>query len=232
MGVFKNDVGRPSNKTIMIKTFLKVMGLIVIIAIAFGIGYYFNDKQNKNDSKSGSNNSNNSNKNKTTTTAKNTSNKFDKEQVTLKLNKNDDFPEDVYDIYVYGKKIPNIMASNIENIDVIDDIAIIDLSYIDSNYLLVVNTKGEQLMITDGDMEYCSNYKSSECYGYKVKGNSFTYYLDDLGNDGAIKCSNDNVVLSEIQVTYKNGKLYSKTLSSITGEEYKKSHNVDCYDAE
>ena len=98
MGVFKNDVGRPSNKTLMIKTVLKVMGLIVIIAIAFGIGYYFNDKQNKNDSKSGSNNSNNSNKNKTTTTAKNTSNKFDKEQVTLKLNKNDDFPEDVYDI--------------------------------------------------------------------------------------------------------------------------------------
>ena len=45
MGVFKNDVGRPSNKTIMIKTVLKVMGLIVIIAIAFGIGYYFNDKQ-------------------------------------------------------------------------------------------------------------------------------------------------------------------------------------------
>ena len=61
MGVFKNDVGRPSNKTIMIKTVLKVIGLIVIIAIAFGIGYYFNDKQNKNDSKSGSNNSNNSN---------------------------------------------------------------------------------------------------------------------------------------------------------------------------
>lgn len=45
MGVFKNDVGRPSNKTIMIRTILKGIGLVVLIGLAFGIGYYFNNNQ-------------------------------------------------------------------------------------------------------------------------------------------------------------------------------------------
>ena len=43
MGVFKNDVGRPSNKTVMIRNILKGLGIVLIAALAFGIGYYFNN---------------------------------------------------------------------------------------------------------------------------------------------------------------------------------------------
>ena len=44
MSVLKNDVGRPSNKTIMIRTILKVIGLLIVVGLAFGIGYYFNNQ--------------------------------------------------------------------------------------------------------------------------------------------------------------------------------------------
>ena len=46
MGVFKNDVGRPSNKTIMIRNIFKVIGVLLIIVGVFIAGYYF--KGNKN----------------------------------------------------------------------------------------------------------------------------------------------------------------------------------------
>lgn len=51
MGVFKNDVGRPSNKTIILRRILKVVGLLVIIISAGFIGYSLkdNDKVKTND---------------------------------------------------------------------------------------------------------------------------------------------------------------------------------------
>ena len=52
MGVLKNDVGRPSNKTIIIRRILKVVLLIIIIALAFLIGYNLKDKNSNNPIKS------------------------------------------------------------------------------------------------------------------------------------------------------------------------------------
>lgn len=59
MGVFKNDVGRPTNKSIMIRNVLKGIVLIIVAAGLVCGGYYLNDYQKKNDS------NNNSNANKT-----------------------------------------------------------------------------------------------------------------------------------------------------------------------
>lgn len=47
MGVFKNDVGRPSNKTIMIRRILILVMVIVIIALAILLGYFINDNSHK-----------------------------------------------------------------------------------------------------------------------------------------------------------------------------------------
>ena len=47
MGVFKNDVGRPSNKTIKIRTILKGILLIIVMIAIFAGGYLLNDYQNK-----------------------------------------------------------------------------------------------------------------------------------------------------------------------------------------
>ena len=46
MGVLKNDVGRPSKKTIMIRTILKGLLLIIVAVGIFVLGYYYNDKNN------------------------------------------------------------------------------------------------------------------------------------------------------------------------------------------
>ncbi len=48
MGVLKNDVGRPSNKTIMIRKILKVTLLIILMVMVFVGGYLLKDYQNKN----------------------------------------------------------------------------------------------------------------------------------------------------------------------------------------
>lgn len=50
MGVFKNDVGRPSNKTITIRNILKGILVIVLAAAIFAGGYALNGYQKKEDS--------------------------------------------------------------------------------------------------------------------------------------------------------------------------------------
>ena len=39
MGVLKNDIGRPSNKTIRTRFILKLIGLILVVVLAFIGGY-------------------------------------------------------------------------------------------------------------------------------------------------------------------------------------------------
>ena len=46
MGVLKNDVGRPSKKTKIIRGVLKLIGVLIIIAAGLGIGYVIGNNQN------------------------------------------------------------------------------------------------------------------------------------------------------------------------------------------
>ena len=45
MGVLKNDVGRPSNKTIMIRNILKAILVIIVAGGLFVGGYLLNNKK-------------------------------------------------------------------------------------------------------------------------------------------------------------------------------------------
>ena len=49
MGVLKNDVGRPTNKTIMIRRILKIVGLIIVIGAVVVAGYFANNYFNRNE---------------------------------------------------------------------------------------------------------------------------------------------------------------------------------------
>lgn len=49
MGVIKNDVGRPSNKTIMIRNIIKIVCLLIVIVLAFFIGYKYKDSNKVTD---------------------------------------------------------------------------------------------------------------------------------------------------------------------------------------
>ncbi len=53
MGVLKNDVGRPSKKTKIIRGVLKLIGILIIIVAGLGIGYVIgNNQDNKEDNNS------------------------------------------------------------------------------------------------------------------------------------------------------------------------------------
>ena len=47
MGVLKNDVGRPSNKTIMIRNILKIVGVLLIVGVVFALAFFFKGKEEK-----------------------------------------------------------------------------------------------------------------------------------------------------------------------------------------
>lgn len=47
MGIFKNDVGRPSNKTIIVRNILKGMAFVVVCVALIAGGYFLNDCKNK-----------------------------------------------------------------------------------------------------------------------------------------------------------------------------------------
>ena len=51
MGVLKNDVGRPSKKTKIIRGVLKLIGILIIIVAGLYIGYVIGNNQNKDEEK-------------------------------------------------------------------------------------------------------------------------------------------------------------------------------------
>ena len=55
MGVLKNDVGRPSKKTKIIRGVLKLIGVLIIIAAGLGIGYVIGNNQDNKEGKESNN---------------------------------------------------------------------------------------------------------------------------------------------------------------------------------
>ena len=55
MGVLKNDVGRPSNKTIMIRNILKLIGILIIVGLAVFFAYTYGKSENDKTKKESTN---------------------------------------------------------------------------------------------------------------------------------------------------------------------------------
>ena len=81
MGVLKNEVGRPTNKTILIRRTLKIVAAVIVLVIVFFGGYYINSIQKNNDKKTNSNVSNNSKEDSNT----NANNDVDNNETDAKL---------------------------------------------------------------------------------------------------------------------------------------------------
>ena len=229
MGVIKNEVGRPSKKTKIIRGILKLIGILIIIVAAFYVGYVINDNQDNKVSQK------DDKKNTTTPVSTENNLKFDENQVTTKSIDDDGFLENAIEVYVYGNKIDyEYETDKVISITPIEDVAVIALSGLDFYYLLLVNQDGKVIYDFErsNDYYYCSDsVYSSECYKYEVNGNTVKFMAADLGQDSYTACvtNYDKDVLIEYEITYKNGELSSpKKISSITGEEYVEKHNIDC----
>ncbi len=229
MGVLKNDVGRPSNKTITIRRILNGILILIGLGLVAYIGYYIG---NKNDKTANVKPLNDSKEAKTTTTTTTTSKvkekAFDKNMITIKTDEND-----YNTLYVYGKKVfTSVIPGTIGlgKIETIDDIAVIEY---DNIYLIIVNTDGDILYNSaieiDDKGEYCINV-TSECKEFEIDDNKIYYYLENLGQDVSTVCKRYNKeVLAKYEISYENGVLLSpKKLSSITDSEYVKKHNINC----
>lgn len=228
MGVLKNDVGRPSNKTIMVRRILKGLVLIIVIALAVLVGYYVGDKNDKSSNKKTTKKDVEKEVNITTNKQEEIK-EFDKTKITTVKNKDDEVI-----IYVYDKKI-DIGASVFEvgNIETIQDIAIIELLTAPDSVLIIVNTDGDILYNTMSNNSglYCTD-KTSECNRFEVSNDKIYYYLENLGHDVYNVCEPfyNKEVLAKYEISYENGKLSEpkKVSSLMTGKEYIEKHNVDC----
>lgn len=192
MGVLKNDVGRPPNKTIIIRRIFKLLGLLIVIGLAVAVGYFIKDKEeistkkDKNDKKEINTNIENVTIKKDDT--------FEISQVTTKSIENDygGFLENAIEVYVYGNKIDSnkYPTNKVVSVTPIEDAVVIELNSIDANKLLLINKKGE--IIYDFVLDnyyYCSdNNYSNECYQYKIDGNTIKYVVSDLGQDSYTAC--------------------------------------------
>ena len=234
MGVFKNEVGRPSNETIKKRNIFKgICALLVIVIIAL-IAYILNDKGILGTSSTKKDIDNN--QNITTKQMKASNEKFDVSKITTKdLGKSEWFDNNEIEIYIYGNKLDyDYSTDSIKNTQVIEDAVLLELNG-DGGYLLLVNKSGKVLSdfgLKDGmfymgvNKEYCS-----DCYGYKVNGNKVTATMTDLGQDVEYNVCKNNYhknVFKEVEVTYKSGEVTTKELKTLTGQEYAKKHNIDC----
>ena len=228
MGVLKNDVGRPSNKTIIIRNILKAVLIIILAAMSFLLGNLLTEKKSKDKvEKTEMNNVVNVGENQ-----QEQKKLFDERQITTRRVSQ---AEDGIYIYSYGKKLElDMPVYRLGNVEVIEDIAIMEVFAIDAPTLIIVNMDGEILYDSAGKQEgvLCDASKSNECYGFNIISNKITYYMDNFGHDISTVCDANNqndAALIEYELTYENGKLSSpKKINSLTGKEYVNKHNIDC----
>ena len=230
MGVLKNDVGRPSNKTIIIRRILKGTLLLIIVALAFLIGYHLNGKKENNKVEKKYNNSlKNESKNMS----------FDLNQITTKCT--DDDCSGRY-IYVYGKEIDTqFPIVDILKKNTIDDIAILEVQVIDSLGMIIVNKEGNILYNSEmqkdiENVNYISEEKNyEELYGYKINNKKIKFtmgqYLDLDSDYDHLACNLDksDIIYSEYEMKYVNNKLSKpKLISSMKVSQFISKHNIDC----
>lgn len=225
MGVFKNEVGRPSNETIKKRNIFKGICVLLVIVIIGLVAYILNDKGIFTVEQSETNKQDNILKEK-----------FDVEKITTKdLGKSDWFENNEIEVYIYGNKLDyEYSTDSIKNIEVIDDAALIELNG-EGGYLLLVDKSGKVIYdfgLKDGMFYYGVNKDyCADCYGYKVEDNKIMATITDLGQDVNYTICKDNyskVVFKEIEVTYNSGEVSIKELNSLTGQEYAKKHNINC----
>lgn len=239
MSLFKNEVGRPSNETIKKRNIFKGICVLLVLVIIGLVGYILNDKGIINLSNKNTKSSNEkvvTTTKQITTTAESKSEKFDISKITTKdLGKSEWFDNNEIEIYIYGNKLDyDYSTDSIKNTEVIGDAVLLELNG-EGGYLLLVNKSGKVLSdfgLKDGmfymgvNKEYCS-----DCYGYKVNDNKVTATVTDLGQDVEYTICKNNYhknVYKEIEVTYKDGEVTTKDLKTLTGQEYAKSHNINC----
>lgn len=255
MGVFKNDVGRPSNETIRKRNILKAVCVILVLIIIGLVCYILNYKgiiniitSSKNEEKK---------KNIITTT-----NKDEQKEEVLDVNKIKII--DNNKLYYNNEKVnldmlelsnedyPDYDILQINNIKQFNNLVLFNVYYSDFSALVSMNSKLEivSIFVPNGIVDYFDKSTnllelSLSGYGktissdnatdfYDINGDEITIYSNDVANEICKICGvkdNDAMIYSDMYV-YKNG-AFKKEKSKLlmNAKEYKKNYNIskeDC----
>ncbi len=183
MGVLKNEVGRPSKKTKIIRGVLKIIGILIVVAVAFYVGYVIKDnedKKKKDDNYKTEENIKEDNYNEENTKEK--LNVNDEKLVSLfnRFNGFNEYLDIMYDIYSDGRinYEPTSLSSyfyindSLENEDLSDEIKF-GVSFYD-----IYLSDNQDFNIFDSNFRfYLSeiNKKSKELFGSEVNVNNILY---------------------------------------------------------
>lgn len=238
MGVFKNNVGRPSNETIKKKNIFKLLCVFLVIVIIGLVVYILNDK-GVFDTNEGNINEN---KNITTTTKK--SEKIDLSQLTTKKVGVSEFDDDIdiFDVYYKGKKILSSSENHkeilkISKISEFNNYLIFNVEYNDDAggcALIIIDSVGNIVRSYDGTFDYKYKNLTGKIYRgeYNIKNNSIYINTDDDGQDASTSCEryekNEPSAYIDV-VSYSNGNFSSpKLYNSIGAREVIKDYDKTC----
>ena len=204
MGVLKNDVGRPSKKTKIIRGILKLIGILIIIAAGLYIGYVIGNNQSKEEEKT--------DKNKTETKEKSKIEKVDTQKAD-QIMKNI-FGEQYYYDFGYSDENNIIFNNNeykttvaLENTIVkSSDYSCKDFFEKDISPYNDFQDDQHSWYVEDGDfIGLCYDEGGLEYYSYDDVNNTYKSKFDD-GND-AVK-DNINIIFTDLYGYSKDRNAY------------------------
>ena len=237
MGVFKNEVGRPSNETVRKRNIFKgicallvivIIGLVVYILNLKGIITFNKSIQNKDNSEKTTN--------QITTTKSSTSENdtFDLSQVSIEKICPAECTEN---LSIYGRKLSIDGVVNYGKYYALGNLLVIERDIVsEPGSTIVVYDKNGTQKAEYGDFGYrvCpSNYGfDKDCYDFKVEDNKIKYTMIVDAQDASTICGeyNNKESFMEYEVEYKNGILSKpKKIKSLTGKQLINNNNIKCH---
>ena len=219
------DKKEEKKKNNSVMTVLKLMIIVILLLAAVYAWYMFND-DNKND-KQAENNKKIDNKDV-----------FDEDRIEIKTSV-DELGNDVQVVYVDSKKL-NLDLKNvvsIENVKVMDNIAMFNVYLLDSAFLYVLDINGNVIDRFVGkavSSETKAIKLSGDLYrgNYDIMDNKIYIPSDNYGQDLPYNvCTSDNgSVIKYVDIyEYKDGTLVKyETQNGSTKEEIIEEENIDC----
>lgn len=235
MGLFKNEVGRPSNETIRNRNIFKgicvVFGLIIIGLVV----YILNDKgiitfnkpgQNKNDNDKVDNQI-------TTTTPIIKNESFDLSKVSIE---EICYSECTEKLSIYGKEVNFDGVVNYGKYYALGELLVIERNIVSEpgSSIIVYDKNGTQRAeYSEFGFIVCpSNYGfDNDCYDFKVEDNKLKYTMIVDAQDASTICGefNNKESFMEYEVEYKNDILSKpKKIKSLTGKQLINNNSIKC----
>lgn len=224
------DKKEEKHKKSPVITILKLIIILILLAAAAYAGYMFKDNEDKSNKEV-----NNQTERNEKTDEKDT---FDKDRIEIKTEV-DELGNDVQVVYVDSKKLDLDLENlvSIENIQVMDDIALFNVYLVDNAFLYVLDINGKVVgrfvggavsSETDGIRLSGDLYRGD----YEIKDNKIYIPSDNYGQDLPynVCTSSDGSIIRYVDIyEYKDGDLVKyETQNGSTKEEIIEEEKIDC----